>query len=115
AKTKTAKQESTELTAAEVKRQGAVLYPLQFLKGIGPARAAALAEAGVRTVRDLLMFAPKSYLDRRTVLPLRQTRLLLAGEEGVPNEVTVIVQVRTMQLIDMRNGRKRLIMRVYDE
>jgi ATP-dependent DNA helicase RecG len=113
-KTKSENQKPAELTAAEVKRAGEKLYPLQYLTGIGPARAAALAEVGVRTVRDLLMFAPKGYLDRRTVLPLRQTRLLLAGEEGVPDQVTVIVQVRSMQLLEMRNGRKRLIMRVYD-
>jgi ATP-dependent DNA helicase RecG len=114
AKKKLESEKPAELTAAEVKRLGASIFPLQYLKGIGPARAAALAEAGVRTLHDLLLFAPKGYLDRRTVLPLRQTKLLLAGEEGIPDQVTVIVQVKQMQLVEMRGGRKRLIIRVFD-
>jgi len=89
-------------------------YPLQYIKGIGPVRAAALAEAGVRTIRDLLLFAPKSYLDRRTVLPLRQTRILLAGEEGVPDQVTSIVEVKRMQMFETGKGRRRLTIRVFD-
>jgi ATP-dependent DNA helicase RecG len=90
-------------------------FPLQFIKGIGPARAAALAEVGVRTVRDLLLFSPKGYLDRRTVLPLRQTKMLLSGEDGLPEEVTSIVEVRRMDMAQTRNGRKRLVIRVADE
>ncbi|HVK39438.1 MAG TPA: ATP-dependent DNA helicase RecG [Candidatus Kapabacteria bacterium] len=90
-------------------------HPLQFVKGIGPARAAALAESGVRSVRDLLLTAPRDYLDRRTVLPLRRAKLMLASEEGLPDQVTVIVEVKRMAVFEMRNGRKRLVMRVFDE
>ena len=59
-------------------------FPLQYIKGIGPARASALAEEGVHTIRDLLLYTPRTYLDRRTVLTLRKTRMLLAGERGGP-------------------------------
>lgn len=90
------------------------VFPLQFVKGIGPARASALAEQGVLTVRDLLLFAPRGYLDRRTVLPLRQIRILLASEEGTPEQVTAIVEVKRMQLFETGRGRKRLVMRVGD-
>lgn len=90
------------------------LFPLQFVKGIGPARAAALAELGVHSVRDLLLFAPSKYLDRRTVLSLRQARLLLAGDEGLPTEVTVLVEIRRMEMPQSSRGRKRLVMRVGD-
>jgi ATP-dependent DNA helicase RecG len=90
------------------------IFPLQFIKGIGPVRAAALAEQGVLTVRDLLLFAPRGYLDRRTVLPLRQIRILLTGEEGIPDQVTAIVEVKRMQLFETGRGRKRLVMRVGD-
>jgi len=38
---------------------------LQFIKGVGPGRAAALAAAGVATVHDLLYFFPFRYEDRR--------------------------------------------------
>ncbi|HUP46758.1 MAG TPA: ATP-dependent DNA helicase RecG [Thermoanaerobaculia bacterium] len=39
--------------------------PLQFLKGVGAGRAAALEAAGLVTVRDLLFFFPYRYEDRR--------------------------------------------------
>ncbi len=110
-----AKAKDKSLKAPDASPKGTEQYPLQFIKGIGPARAAALAEAGVRTLRDLLLFPPKGYLDRRTVLPLRKTRLLLGGEEGVPDQVTSIVEVRRMQLFDVGKGRKRLTIRVADE
>ena len=87
---KRATTKSTAKTEEEPEKINPIL-PLQFIKGIGPARAAALAELGVLTVRDLLLFAPRGYLDRRTVLPLRQIRILLTGEEGVPDQVTAIV------------------------
>jgi ATP-dependent DNA helicase RecG len=91
------------------------ISPLQYIKGIGPARSAALAELGVRSVRDLLLLAPRAYLDRRTVLPLRRAKLMLASEEGLPDQVTVIVEVKRMGMFEMRNGRKRLVMRVFDD
>lgn len=101
---------------AEEEKKDAVerIFPLQFIKGIGPARAAAMAEQGVITLRDLLLFAPRGYLDRRTVLPLRQIRLLLGSEEGTPDQVTAIVEVKRMQLFETGKGRKRLVMRVFD-
>jgi len=40
--------------------------PVQHVKGVGPRRAAALAEAGVTTVEDLLLHVPKRYEDRRS-------------------------------------------------
>src|SRR5687767_7996256 len=61
--------------ASTVTRSDTESFPLQYVKGIGPARAAALAELGIRTVRDLFLMAPRAYLDRRTVLPLRTTKL----------------------------------------
>ncbi len=90
------------------------MYPLQYVKGIGPARAAALAELGVITLHDLFQFAPRGYLDRRSVLPLRQVRIMLAGEDGLPNQVTTLVEVKRMQLFEAGRGRKRLVMRVAD-
>jgi ATP-dependent DNA helicase RecG len=38
--------------------------PLQFVKGVGPRRAADLAKAGLRTVEDLLFRFPRRYEDR---------------------------------------------------
>ena len=41
-----------------------LLTPLQFLKGVGPRRAADLANAGLVTVEDLLSRFPIRYEDR---------------------------------------------------
>ncbi|MES1242455.1 MAG: ATP-dependent DNA helicase RecG [Acidobacteriota bacterium] len=46
--------------------------PLQQIRGIGPARARALAEAGCATVGDLLRHLPFRYEDRRAVRPLSE-------------------------------------------
>src|SRR5688500_2118254 len=39
---------------------------VQFVKGVGPQRAAALAELGVATAEDLLYHLPLRYEDRRS-------------------------------------------------
>ncbi|MFQ6676542.1 MAG: ATP-dependent DNA helicase RecG [Fidelibacterota bacterium] len=44
--------------------------PVQFVKGVGPKRAQALANEGVRTVRDLLYYFPRRHLDRTSVTPI---------------------------------------------
>jgi ATP-dependent DNA helicase RecG len=41
--------------------------PLQFLKGVGPKRAEALALSGLSTARDLLFYFPRRYLDRTRI------------------------------------------------
>jgi len=46
--------------------------PLQFVKGIGPARAEMLAAKGLQTVSDLLYYAPFRYEDRSNVKPIAQ-------------------------------------------
>lgn len=40
---------------------------LQYVKGVGPKRADVLEASGIRTVRDLLQYYPRRYLDRSTV------------------------------------------------
>src|SRR5271157_2102017 len=37
--------------------------PVQFLKGVGPARAELLDRLGLHTVRDVLFFFPRDYQD----------------------------------------------------
>ncbi|MFQ5791954.1 MAG: hypothetical protein ACE5JI_15885, partial [Acidobacteriota bacterium] len=37
---------------------------VQYVKGVGPRKAQALAAAGVRTVLDLLLYLPFRYEDR---------------------------------------------------
>lgn len=54
--------------------------PLQFVKGVGPARAEMLEAKGLRTVSDLLAYAPFRYEDRRNVKPIGK---LAPGEIAV--------------------------------
>ncbi len=44
--------------------------PIQFLKGVGPARAKLFEKLGVRTVEDLLYLFPLRYEDRRHMTPV---------------------------------------------
>lgn len=46
--------------------------PLTELRGVGPKRAATLAEAGFHRVRDLLSHLPWRYEDRSTILPVAE-------------------------------------------
>jgi len=51
-----------------------LLAPVQFAKGVGPQRAAALAKAGIRTVEDLLYHVPTRYEDRRQLAQIADLR-----------------------------------------
>ncbi len=53
--------------------------PLQYVKGIGPVRAEMLEAKGLRTVSDLLYYAPFRYEDRRNVKAIAQ---LAPGEKA---------------------------------
>ncbi|MGE3956118.1 MAG: ATP-dependent DNA helicase RecG [Vicinamibacterales bacterium] len=48
--------------------------PLQFLKGVGPRRAADLARVGLHTVEDLVFRFPLRYEDRSHMLPIARVR-----------------------------------------
>ena len=48
--------------------------PLQFLKGVGPRRAADLARVGLHNVEDLLFRFPLRYEDRSRMLPIASVR-----------------------------------------
>ena len=54
-----------------------LLTPLMYVKGVGPARAAMLEAKGLKTVEDLLTYAPFRYEDRSNV---KQIRALAPGE-----------------------------------
>lgn len=60
--------------AGEAAAQLRLDTPLQFLKGVGPARAAELARLGLNKVGDLLRHLPRGYEDRRSIRPLAGLR-----------------------------------------
>ena len=69
---------------------------LMYLKGVGPARAERLAARGLRTIEDLLYYAPFRYEDRTRLTAVRE---LLAGQTA-----TILVRVLTAGLTRTRKG-----------
>ncbi len=59
--------------------------PIQYLKGVGPKRAAMLAKLGITTVGDLLFLVPRRYVDRSRTAPIARLK--------VGDEVTVFGRV----------------------
>ncbi|HTY38056.1 MAG TPA: ATP-dependent DNA helicase RecG [Bacteroidota bacterium] len=73
--------------------------PLQYVKGIGPKRAGALEEAGIRSVGDLLLTFPFDYLDRSRIVTIRSLKQYVDTDKPV----TVIGQVFRQE---MRRSRR---------
>jgi ATP-dependent DNA helicase RecG len=74
-------------TAARAAPEG-LQTPLQYLRGVGPARARQLERLGLRTVEDALFFVPARHEDRTRLTPLRAltpgaTQLTAATVAGV--------------------------------
>jgi ATP-dependent DNA helicase RecG len=70
--------------------------PVQYLKGVGPRRAEALAKLGVQTARDLLRHGPHRYEDATTVTPIAK---LAPGMDA-----TAIGEVVSKGVIPTRRG-----------
>lgn len=66
--------------------------PLQYVKGIGPKRAALLPEFGIHTIQDLLTCFPFDYLDRSRILPIRDLKKHLTTDTPVTVIGTVFRQ-----------------------
>jgi ATP-dependent DNA helicase RecG len=49
--------------------------PIQFIKGVGPAKAKLLENLGIFTVEDLLYFFPRRYEDRSKLIPISQIKI----------------------------------------
>src|SRR5438876_4116739 len=48
---------------------------IQYVKSVGPRRAALFGLRGIRTVEDLLLHLPRSYQDRANFIPLSALRI----------------------------------------
>ncbi len=48
---------------AEERNSRVLLKPIQYLKGVGPQRAELLARLGITTIKDVLFYFPRDYLD----------------------------------------------------
>jgi ATP-dependent DNA helicase RecG len=81
--------------------------PLQYVKGIGPARAQMLSTKGLHTVADLLYYAPFRYEDRRNIKAIAE---LAPGEKAV-----VLARVAHSKMSRFRRGASGLFEAVFED
>lgn len=79
-----------------MKDQDPLRLPIQFVKGVGPRRAAILAKLGIETVSDALFFFPRSYEDCSDIRSISQL------EEGKMQ--TIIGTVEEIESRTLRGG-----------
>ena len=81
---------------------------VRYLKGVGEARAKALCKLGIRQVRDLLDYFPRSYEDRTSFSPIMAAPL----EEPVCIRALVASEPR---LTNVRRGMRLIKFRAVDD
>lgn len=102
---------------------GTLSSSVQFLKGIGPKRAAVLEKYGVRTIHDLFFYVPRRYLDRTAVVTIEHLRQLSSrphkttpdeSEADVKRDYTVVGDVRSFRVVGFR-AKSRFVLILGDE
>jgi ATP-dependent DNA helicase RecG len=83
---------------------------LQYIKGIGPKRASALKDIGIDSVRKLLYYFPRDYLDRSRITKMKDLPKFV--EQGV--QVTVIGSVFRTELKRTRRGKQIFFLTLRD-
>jgi ATP-dependent DNA helicase RecG len=91
-----------------------LLMPVQYAKGIGPRKSAALAKVGVQTVHDLLFYIPRRHLDRTKVLTIAQLRQQVKPGMEYPEDVTVVGEVRSFRVAGV-GRRARFVLVLADQ
>ncbi len=102
---------------------------LQYIKGIGPKRAEVLAGEGILTPNDLLMYFPRSYIDRSTAPTLKSlsqnlinenlfeqnaNRIKLTADFKFKSEITVIGKILKKKEHRFGRGRRMLSLEISD-
>ena len=70
--------------------------PVQYLKGVGPRRSKAFESVEIRTVKDLLYYFPRKYLDRTSIQTIDSIAIDL--------EVNLIGKIKSLNLRKMKRG-----------
>src|ERR1700730_15747126 len=76
--------------------------PVQFVKGVGPQRAEALAREGVSTLEDLLFHVPIRYEDRRQLSRIADLRPGMKVSVAGTITVAGLRRARRMSLYEVR-------------
>ncbi|TAE23538.1 MAG: DEAD/DEAH box helicase [Candidatus Kapaibacterium sp.] len=111
-------------SAAKNSPQNISISPIQYLRGIGPRRAEALALAGIVTAADVLKFYPRSYIDRASVPSLRELRNALVQAQQtdafsdhnmkLQSEITVVAYVRAVRERTFGKNRTMVVVELDD-
>ena len=97
------------------------ILPLQWIKGVGPKKAEALAKEGIVNPVDILMYFPRAYIDRNAVSSLKALAVKLRQENSslkdpsskffsMQTEVTVVANIASKKEIQF--GKKKKMLRV---
>ena len=78
--------------------------PVQYVKGVGPQRAAALAKLGVHSVEDLLLHVPLRYEDRAHFAKVGELQPGMRVSVSGRIEVAGLRRARRMTLFEARIG-----------
>ncbi len=102
---------------------------LQYIKGVGPKRAEILAAEGILTPKDLLMYFPRSYIDRNTASTLKSlchnlinenlfeknvSEINLSADFKFKSEITVIGNIVKKKEHQFGRGRRMLSLEITD-
>jgi len=74
--------------------------PVTDLPGVGPKTGAALERLHLKTFEDLLYFLPRTYIDRRTIVPINEIE---------PGSLAVVIGSVKGSLVIKSTGRLRLL------
>lgn len=97
--------------------------PIQYLKGVGPARAKAFQKIGINNDVDLLFYFPRSYINRTSLLTIKQVygkllkdNFFLAETDNYDfkEEVTILGKVVEKQIRKGREKKNYLLVKIQD-
>ncbi|MEW5795491.1 MAG: ATP-dependent DNA helicase RecG [Candidatus Zixiibacteriota bacterium] len=76
--------------------------PLQYVKGVGPKKAAVLARHGLNTVEDILYYFPRQYLDRSNIVRIADLK--------IDQPATILGEVKAHGILQGRRTRYEVIL-----
>lgn len=97
------------------------ILPLQWIKGIGPKKAEALAGEGILSPADALMYFPRAYVDRNAMASLKALAVKLRQENSalldkgdkffsMQNEAMVVARIASKK--EHKYGKNRRMLKV---
>jgi ATP-dependent DNA helicase RecG len=102
-----------------------VILPLQYVKGVGPRRAEALASEGIVSFADVIYNVPRSYVDRKAAESIAQmlNRYRSSDMFGadaaaaikVTGQVTLVAAVTSVRKSTVGKGRSMLSVTLQDD